>query len=113
MMGFPQNHGGVRGRPFEKGRSGNPAGRRIGSRNKATIAAAALLKSGSEALTQTAMDLALVGDPTAMRLCIERILPPCRERTVKFALPPIESAAAGPTAYSPHRRVFAADSLQE
>ncbi|HXO90506.1 MAG TPA: hypothetical protein VN849_06920, partial [Stellaceae bacterium] len=25
--------------------------------------------------------------------CIERILPPCRERTVKFALPPIESAA--------------------
>jgi hypothetical protein len=28
-----------------------------------------------------------------MRLCIERILPPCRERTVKFELPPIESAA--------------------
>jgi hypothetical protein len=28
-----------------------------------------------------------------MRLCIERILPPCRERAVKFALPPIESAA--------------------
>ena len=28
-----------------------------------------------------------------MRLCLERILPPCRERTVNFALPPIESAA--------------------
>ena len=28
-----------------------------------------------------------------MRLCIERILPRCRERPVKFALPPIESAA--------------------
>src|ERR1700694_2974252 len=28
-----------------------------------------------------------------MRLCIERILPQCRERTVKSALPPIESAA--------------------
>jgi hypothetical protein len=28
-----------------------------------------------------------------MRLCIERVLPPCRERSVKFALPPIESAA--------------------
>ena len=36
---------------------------------------------------------AFVGDPTALRLCIERILPPCRERSVKFALPPIESAA--------------------
>jgi hypothetical protein len=28
-----------------------------------------------------------------MRLCLERILPPCRERVVKFALSPIESAA--------------------
>ena len=30
-----------------------------------------------------------------MRLCIERILPPCRERMVKFVLPPIESAPTG------------------
>jgi hypothetical protein len=28
-----------------------------------------------------------------MRLCLERILPACRERSVKFVLPPIESAA--------------------
>jgi hypothetical protein len=83
----------ARGRPFEKGRSGHPAGRRTGSRNKATIAAAALLEGESEALTRKAVELALVGDPTAMRLCLERILPPCRERTVNFALPPIESAA--------------------
>ena len=83
--------GPVRGRPFEKGRSGNPAGRRPGSRNKATLAAAALLAGESEALTRTAVDLALAGDPTAMRLCIERILPPCRERAVNFTLPPIES----------------------
>jgi hypothetical protein len=80
-----------RGRPFEKGRSGNPAGRRPGSRNKATLAAAALLAGESEALTRTAVELALAGDPTAMRLCIERILPPCRERAVRFILPPIES----------------------
>ena len=44
-------------------------------------------------MTRKAVELALGGDPTAMRLCIERILPPCRERTVKFVLPPIESAA--------------------
>ena len=89
----PKPPGRVRGRPFERGRSGNPAGRRTGSRNVTTEAAAALLVGESEALTRKAVELALSGDPTAMRLCLERILPACRERTVNFALPPIESAA--------------------
>ena len=90
---LPKLPGRVRGRPFEKGRSGNPAGRRPGSRNKATLAAAALLAGESEALTRKAVELALAGDPMAMRLCIERLLPPCRERIVKFILPPIESVS--------------------
>jgi hypothetical protein len=81
-----------RGRPFEPGRSGNPKGRRPGCRNRATIAAA-LLEGEAQALTRKAVELALVGDPTAMRLCLERILPACRERAVKFALPSIESPA--------------------
>ena len=88
---LPKRPGRVRGRPFAKGN--RPAGRRAGSRNKKTLAAAALLEGESEALTRRAVELALAGDPTAMRLCIERILPPCRERAVKFVLPPIESAA--------------------
>jgi len=81
----------VRGRPFAKGRSGNPAGRRFGSRNQATMAALELLADEAEALTRKAVEAALAGDPTAMRLCLERILP--RDRAVKFALPPIKSAA--------------------
>ena len=83
----------VRGQPFEKGRSGNPAGRRRGSRNRATLAAAVLLEGESEALTRKAVELALAGDPVALRLCIERILPVCRERAVRLALPPIKGAS--------------------
>jgi hypothetical protein len=64
----------------------------VGARNKKTLAAAVLLEGESEALTRKAVELALEGDPTALRLCIERILPPCRERPVKFTLPPIENA---------------------
>src|SRR6266852_5080162 len=90
-----QGEQGVRDRRgrFARGRSGNPAGRPRGCRNKTTIAAASLLTDEAEALTRKAVELALVGDPTAMWLCLERILPPCRDRMVKFALPPIESAA--------------------
>jgi len=87
----PPPPGPVRGRPFVKGRSGNPRGRPVGARNKKTLAAAALLEGESEAFTRKAVEQALEGDPTALRLCIERILPPCRERAVRFELPPIEN----------------------
>ena len=52
-----------------------------------------LLEGEAESLTRKAVELAMVGEPTAMRLCLERILPACRDRAVKFALPPIESAS--------------------
>jgi hypothetical protein len=84
-----------RGRPFEKGRSGNPRGRRRGSRNKATLAAEALLAGEAEALTRKALEMALAGDPTAMRLCMERLLAPCRERTVEFRLPALKVTGIG------------------
>jgi hypothetical protein len=59
----PKAPGKVRGRSFEKGRSGNPLGRRIGCRNKTTIAAATLLAGEAEALTRKAVELAFIGDP--------------------------------------------------
>src|SRR6516162_8991757 len=76
---------------YQNCRGGCAGGRRPGSRNKATLAAATLLAGEAEGLTRTAVEFALAGDPTAMRLCIERILPPCRERAVKFTLPRIET----------------------
>ncbi len=82
-----------RGRPFQKGKSGNPAGRRRGSTNRATRAAELLLDGEATALTRKAIELALAGDPTALRLCLDRTVAPRRERPVELALPPIHSAA--------------------
>src|SRR5262249_24385079 len=77
---------------FPKGVSGNPQGRPPGSRNRATELAEALLDGEAEALIRKLLDLALAGDPAALKLCLERIVPR-RERTLRFAAPKIESAA--------------------
>ena len=65
-------------------RPGNP-GRPFGARNKATLAALALLEGEAEALTRRCVELALAGDTTALRLCLERLLP--KSRAVRLQLP--------------------------
>ena len=70
---------------------GNP-GRPRGARHKATMAALALLDGEAEALTGQAVRLALEGEATALRLCLERIAPPRRDAPVQFDLPPMENA---------------------
>ena len=83
---------------FRKGQSGNPNGRPIGARNKATEAAELLLDGEAEALTRKAVELALEGESSALRLCLERIIPPRRGRPVqarrcrRCAAPPISAA---------------------
>jgi hypothetical protein len=48
------------------------------------MAAEALLDGEAEALTRKAVELALAGDTVALRLCLERLLPPRRSRRVTF-----------------------------
>ena len=71
---------------------GNP-GKPQGARHKATQAALALLDGQAEALTQKAVETALAGDTAALRLCLERIVPPRKDAPVTFALPPMTAAA--------------------
>ena len=78
---------------FEKGQSGNPAGRAAGSRNRATLAAEALLDGEAAALTRKALEMALDGNTTALRLCFDRIIAPRRHRPVELPLPAIEGIA--------------------
>ncbi|WRH64417.1 MAG: hypothetical protein RSE12_08890 [Fuscovulum sp.] len=70
---------------------GNP-GRPQGSRHRATQAALALLDGEAEALTRQAVTMALEGDSTALRLCLERIAPPRKDAPVTFTLPAMETA---------------------
>ena len=79
--------------PFQPGQSGNPAGRPIGARNRKTLLMEALLEDDGEDLTRRLVEKALTGDATAMRLCMERLLPRMRERPIPFPLPPIAGPA--------------------
>ena len=72
---------------FSAGNSGRPKG----SRNKATIAIESLLKGQAEALTQTAVTVALEGDSVALRLCMERIAPAPKDKSVSFSLPKMKN----------------------
>src|SRR5947207_8689748 len=81
-----------RGRPFQAGQSGNPNGRPKGSRNKTTLAAEHLLEGEFEDIVRKLVEKAKAGDPTALRLCMERFMPARRDRTVAFDLPKIDRA---------------------
>ena len=89
---FPDNTDKQQVNRFQKGVSGNPAGRPRGSRNIALLAVEAMLDGEAEKLTRKCIDLALSGDVTALRLCIERICPVRRDRPVSFKLPAVTSA---------------------
>lgn len=73
---------------FAKGNPGRPKGTRL----KVTRAVEDLLDGQAEALSQKAVDMALEGDTTALRLCIERIAPARKDGPVPFELPAMECA---------------------
>lgn len=78
---------------------GNP-GRPRGARHKATLAVEAILDGEADALTRKAVELAMKGDTTALRLCLERIAPPRKDAPVTFDLPAVESVKDASTAMS-------------
>lgn len=99
-MAKPENSGRDQGGTFKKGTSGNPAGKPKGTRNKTSLAVEELLQGEHEKLTRAAIDKALEGDTTALRLCLDRIAPVRKDIAIKFDLPKIESAQDALTASS-------------
>jgi hypothetical protein len=81
--------------PFEKGQSGNPAGRKRGSKNRKTLLLQELERDGS-ALAAAIKAKALEGDASCMSLWLSRLEPVARTRgeTVEFAFDPQATPAA-------------------
>lgn len=64
-------------------------GRSLGDRG----GSGAELDGEAEALTRKAVTMALAGDMTALRLCMERIYPARKDTPVCFDMPELETAA--------------------
>src|SRR5262249_41189194 len=85
---------------FVKGQSGNPAGRRPGSRNKVTEIVEGLTGDNAEEMANELMRLARLGNPAAVRTYFDRIWPKRRGAPVAFELPQMRSAADLPDGLS-------------
>jgi Family of unknown function (DUF5681) len=79
--------------PFQKGESGNPAGRPRGARNRTTMLMQDLLADHAEAIGRKAIALAQEGDIAAIRVCMDRLAPARKDKPVAFDLPPLDTAA--------------------
>jgi Family of unknown function (DUF5681) len=76
---------------FKPGQSGNPRGKPKGARHHATRIVEQLLDEDAKLLAEKARDMALAGDTVALKLCLERLCPPRRNRPVSLDLPAIET----------------------
>jgi F0F1-type ATP synthase gamma subunit len=75
-----------------KGPKGNPAGRPRGIVNRATALAQNLLSERAEGIARKVIALAEEGDMAAIRVCMERLVPPIKHQPVAVELPPLENA---------------------
>jgi hypothetical protein len=84
--------------PFKKGQSGNPKGKPKGALNKTAMPAQQLLEADAQEITRKVIELAKQGNPMALKLCLERILPPRTERPIALKLPEVNVASDVPRA---------------
>jgi len=81
---------------WKPGQSGNPKGMAPGCRHRATVFLQALLKGDGERIIRKLSELAQQGDPTALRIAAERLLPPIKSAPImQFELPPLRTASDG------------------
>ena len=72
---------------FKPGQSGNPNGRPKGSRHRVTLLAEQMVDGAAEEIVAKLIEYAKSGDPTALKILMDRILPPRKDRPTPFSLP--------------------------
>jgi hypothetical protein len=77
---------------FATGNNANPGGRPRGARHRVTRAIEELFEGEHEALTRKAIEKALEGDMTALRLCLDRLAPPRKDAPISTDLPIVRNA---------------------
>lgn len=82
-----------RGRPFQKGVSGNPSGKKPGTRNHASRLVEMMMAGDVEEITQKVISAAKNGDLTAARIVLDRISPPRKDNPIAIDLPKLETAS--------------------
>ena len=87
------NAGKKQGSKWKKGVSGNPTGKKPGTRHKATQLAEILLDGQTEQLVNKCVEMAIDGDSTAMRICMDRLVPPRKSRPISINLPDTKNAS--------------------
>jgi hypothetical protein len=83
-----------RGRPFQKGMSGNPGGKPTGTRNKATLLLDGISDDDLKAIVDKLVAEAKSGDLIAIKILLDRLIPPPRCRAVALDLPPLNAGTA-------------------
>lgn len=78
---------------FKPGQSGNPAGKQKGTKDKRT-ALRELLQPHAADLVKKAVDLALAGDTTALRICVDRIIPAVKAKDAPISLSGLSGSLA-------------------
>jgi hypothetical protein len=76
---------------YQKGKSGNPSGKRKGTRNRRTLLIEAMTDGDREAIIAKVLKLARAGDGAALKLVLDRIEPVRKGRAVRFPLPAIKT----------------------
>lgn len=79
------------GNRFQPGQSGNPGGKKPGTRHRMTRLIEELFEGEAEEITRKAIELAKQGDGPVLRLVLERLVPARKDAPVNFELPPIET----------------------